>query len=72
MKKKFNEDKAIKKKELFKNLEELRDLAIMKYSQTAHMDPRFTYYDEYLTKIKEIIDQKQIEIIFVNDHLNLK
>lgn len=44
----------------------------MKYNQTAHMDLRFSFYDEYLFKIKEIIDQKQIEIIFVNDHLNLK
>lgn len=70
MKEFFKEDEPRKPDEIFHIIQSIRDVTLDKYNITAGIREKNEFYHEYQTKLKQIINSKELKIIDINEQIN--
>lgn len=72
MKEFFTEDEPRKPQEIFHILQSIRDVTLEKFSFIAGIRDKNEFYLEYQTKLKEVINAKELKIIEINEQMNFE
>lgn len=70
MKEFFKEDEPRKPDEIFHILQSIRDVTLDKYNIIAGIREKNEFYHDYQTKLKQIINSKELKVLDINEQIN--